>query len=96
MKMKKMIINLINFFIYFIYIMTSGSGSLRTLRISTTGGTRTLGSVVTSSSSAGAGSSRRILSYYKNLYENNLPLFYLNIFGLRYGQFPILALRRTL
>lgn len=64
-----------------------GTGNLRTLRISATGGSRTLPSIVTSSSSAGAGSTRRVLSYYQRLFNNDMNQFYNLVFGLQYGQF---------
>jgi hypothetical protein len=65
----------------------SGTGNLRTLRLSSTGSSRTLGSLLASSSSAGAGSTERIFVYYKKLFNNNTALFYKQIFNLEYGEF---------
>lgn len=67
--------------------MGSDTGNLRTLRISATGGSRTLVSILTSSSSAGAGSTRRLYAYYKRLYNNNISQFYKDIFNLNYGEY---------
>jgi hypothetical protein len=64
------------------------STSLRTLRLSSTGGSRTLASILSSgSSSAGAGSTMRVFNFYKKLYNNNINEFYKNIFNLTYGEY---------
>jgi len=63
-----------------------GTGNLRTLRISATGGTRTLGSLIADGVSAGGGSMRRVYGYYKAKGEP-VNVFYYNVFGIKYGQF---------
>ena len=65
--------------------MGGNTGNLRTLRISATGGTRTLGSLVADGASAGAGSMRRVYAYYTK--NGTVPGFYNGVFGLNYGQF---------
>ncbi len=65
--------------------MGGNTGNLRTLRISATGGTRTLGSLVADGASAGAGSMRRV---YANWMRNGTSTgFYKGVFGIQYGQF---------
>lgn len=65
--------------------MGGNTGNLRTLRISATGGTRTLGSLVADGASAGAGSMRRV--YANWLRSGTVPGFYNGVFGIQYGQF---------
>ena len=65
--------------------MGGNTGNLRTLRISATGGTRTLGSLVADGASAGAGSTRRMYAYYTR--NGTVPGFYNSVFGIQYGQF---------
>ena len=65
--------------------MGGNTGNLRTLRISATGGTRTLGSLVADGASAGAGSMRRVYAYY--LRNGTTNGFYNGVFGINYGQF---------
>ena len=65
--------------------MGGNTGNLRTLRISATGGTRTLGSLVADGASAGAGSARRMYAYYTR--NGTVPGFYNSVFGIQYGQF---------
>ena len=64
--------------------MGGNTGNLRTLRISATGGTRTLGSLVADGASAGAGSMRRVYADY--LRRGTVQGFYSGVFGLKYGQ----------
>ena len=65
--------------------MGGNTGNLRTLRISATGGTRTLGSLVADGASAGAGSMRRVYADY--LRRGTVQGFYNGVFGIKYGQF---------
>ena len=65
--------------------MGGNTGNLRTLRISATGGTRTLGSLVADGASAGAGSMRRV--YADWLRRGTVTGFYKGIFDIQYGQF---------
>ena len=65
--------------------MGGNTGNLRTLRISSTGGTRTLGSLVADGASAGAGSMRRVYAYYTRI--GTVPNFYNGVFGITYGKF---------
>ena len=70
--------------------MGGSTGNLRTLRNqSGTVGSRTLGSILATGSSAGAGSTRRVFAYYRNLNPNYMP--FAEIFGLRRGQFNRIA-----
>jgi hypothetical protein len=67
--------------------MSGGTGNLRTLRNqSGTVGSRTLGSILATGSSAGAGSTRRVFAYYRQLNPNQMP--FTEIFGLKRGQVP--------
>jgi len=65
--------------------MGGNTGNLRTSRISATGGTRTLGSLIADGASAGAGSARRIYGHYAR--TGTVPGFYGSVFGIQYGQF---------
>ena len=65
--------------------MGGNTGNLRTLRISATGGTRTLGSLVADGASAGAGSMRRV--YASWMRRGTVTGFYQGIFDIQYGQF---------
>ena len=65
--------------------MGGNTGNLRTYRISATGGTRTLGSLLADGASAGAGSMRRVYADY--LRRGTVKGFYSGVFGLKYGQF---------
>lgn len=65
--------------------MGGNTGNLRTLRISATGGTRTLGSLVADGASAGAGSMRRVYADY--LRRGTVQGFYVGVFGIKYGQY---------
>jgi len=65
--------------------MGGNTGNLRTSRISATGGTRTLGSLIADGASAGAGSMRRVYAEY--LRRGTVQGFYGGVFGLKYGQF---------
>jgi hypothetical protein len=68
--------------------MGGSTGNIRTLRLSATGGTRTIGSMIANdSASAGAGSVRRILAYYKTRLNKDISQFYFSIYDLRYGKF---------
>jgi hypothetical protein len=66
----------------------STTGGLNTQRISASNGYRTLGSMIANGGSgAGAGSTRRVLSWYA---RNGITVgngFYREIFNLNYGQF---------
>jgi hypothetical protein len=67
--------------------MGGSTGNIRTLRNqSGTNGYRTLGSILSSDSGAGAGSARRIYGWYKKN-DPNLVNFYSNVFGINYGQY---------
>jgi hypothetical protein len=67
--------------------MGGNTGNIRTLRNqSGTVGFRTLGSILASDTSAGAGSVRRIYSYYYNKTGGN-PNPIGTIFSIYYGQF---------
>ena len=61
-------------------------GSLRTLRLSSTGGSRSIGSLVANSSSAGGGSTMRVYKYYLSSGQTTTA-FYNNVLGLQYGAF---------
>jgi hypothetical protein len=65
--------------------MGGNTGNLRTYRLSSSNGNRTLGSLVADGASAGAGSARRIYAYYTR--NGTVPGFYNSVFGLKYGQF---------
>jgi hypothetical protein len=65
--------------------MGGNTGNLRTLRISATGGTRTLGSLLADGASAGAGSMRRVYADY--LRRGTVQGYYSGVFGIKYGQF---------
>lgn len=65
--------------------MGGGTGNIRTYRISATGGSRTLGSLVADGASAGAGSVRRMYAYYTR--NGTQTGFYRGVFGIQYGQF---------
>jgi hypothetical protein len=47
--------------------MGGNTGNLRTMRISATGGTRTLASMIANGATSGAGSYRRLYGYYANI-----------------------------
>jgi hypothetical protein len=61
-------------------------GSLRTLRLSGTSGSRSLYSLVANSSSSGGGSTMRIYKYYMSIGETTTA-FYNNVLGLQFGAF---------
>jgi hypothetical protein len=64
--------------------MGGNTGNLRTQRNqSGTNGSRTLGSILASDSGNGAGSVRRMYTYYKK--NGDLEQFYHSIFNLKYG-----------
>jgi hypothetical protein len=65
--------------------MGGNTGNIRTYRLSSSNGTRTFGSLLSDSSSAGAGSTRRMYAYYTR--NGTVPGFYNNVFGIQYGQF---------
>jgi hypothetical protein len=65
--------------------------ALRTLSISASNGSRTLGSVLTGGNN-GAGSSRRIYNYYKTR-GATVTTFYKDVFDLTYGEYRDLAYR---
>ena len=65
--------------------MGGNTGNLRTYRLSSSNGNRTLGSLVADGASAGAGSARRIYAYYTR--TGTVPGFYGSVFGIQYGQF---------
>jgi hypothetical protein len=62
------------------------TGNLRTLRLSTNGGRTFLSMISSDASSAGAGSTRRILNYYRQ-YNKDISQFYNIVFNLKYGIF---------
>lgn len=66
-----------------------GTGNIRTQRNqSGTNGSRTLGSILSSDSGAGAGSVRRLYGWYKMQNSNgNVNQFYKSVFGINFGQF---------
>jgi len=66
--------------------MGGGTGNLRTMRISATGGSRTLASLIADGVSGGGGSMRRVYGYFKGL-GDPVNVFYYKVFGIRYGQF---------
>lgn len=63
--------------------MGGGTGNIRTQRISASNGYRTLGSILANGgSSSGAGSSRRIYSYYSK--QGYTPTQFFNyLFGMK-------------
>ena len=63
-----------------------GTGNLRTLRLSGSNGSRTLGSLLADGVSAGGGSARRLYAYYAR-HNATVNTFYSDVFGLTYGQF---------
>ena len=65
--------------------MGGNTGNLRTYRLSSSNGNRTLGSLVADGASAGAGSARRMYAYYTR--NGTVPGFYNNVFGIQFGQF---------
>ena len=65
--------------------MGGNTGNLRTYRLSSSNGNRTLGSLVADGASAGAGSVRRMYAYYTR--NGTVPGFYNNVFGIQFGQF---------
>jgi len=65
--------------------MGGNTGNLRTFRLSSSNGSRTLGSLVADGASAGAGSTRRMYAYYTR--NGTVPGFYSKVFALNYGQF---------
>jgi len=66
--------------------MGQGGLAIRTLRVqSGTNGSRTLGSILTGGNSGGAGSSRRMYSWYAK--NNTTDQFYNTAFNLSYGKF---------
>jgi len=64
--------------------MGGNTGNLRTLRISATGGTRTLYSMIADSASAGAGSFQRQYKYVKSKNPYLANIIYLTLNGKRY------------
>ena len=69
--------------------MGGNTGNIRTGRISSSNGYRTLGSIIADGNNgAGAGSTRRIYSYYaQQLNNTDITLFYNNVLGLKRGNF---------
>ena len=66
--------------------MGGGTGNIRTQRVqSGTVGSRTLGSILAGGNGGGAGSTRRMYSWFAN--NNSQSDFYNSVFGIRYGQF---------
>jgi hypothetical protein len=65
--------------------MGGNTGNLRTYRLSSSNGNRTLGSLVADGASAGAGSARRMYAYYTR--NGTVSGFYNSVFGIQYGQF---------
>lgn len=65
--------------------MGGNTGNIRTYRLSSSNGTRTLGSLLSDASSAGAGSVRRMYGYYTR--NGTVPGFYQNVLNLRYGEY---------
>jgi hypothetical protein len=65
--------------------MGGNTGNIRTYRLSSSNGTRTLGSLLSDASSAGAGSTRRMYAYYTR--NGNVTGFYQNVLNLRYGEY---------
>jgi len=66
--------------------MSGGTtGNIRTPRLSATSGIRTFTSILSDGASAGAGSSRRTLAWYRR--RETLPASYKSIFDIQYGQF---------
>ena len=66
--------------------MGGNTGNIRTLRNqSATNGSRTLGSILASDGSNGAGSVRRVYGYYAR--NGDLSGFYQMVFDLKYGKF---------
>ena len=63
-----------------------GTGNLRTMRISATGGTRTIFSLVADGVSGGGGSMRRVYAYYARR-NTTVNTFYSDVFHITYGQF---------
>ena len=61
-------------------------GSLRTLRLSNAGGSRTISSLVANSSSSGGGSTMRVYKYYLSTGQTTTA-FFNNVLGLQYGGF---------
>jgi len=61
------------------------TGNIRTPRLSATSGTRTFTSILSDGASAGAGSSRRTLAWYRR--HETLQASYKSIFDIQYGQF---------
>lgn len=69
--------------------MGGNTGNIRTLRNqSGTVGYRTLGSILSSDSGNGAGSVRRMYSWYVRT-GNNINNFYMNIYGRNNTQFKM-------
>ena len=66
--------------------MAGSAGTLRTLRISGANGSKTLGSLIASGSSPGAGSTMRMYKYYMSTGQTT-QAFYYNVLGLTYGEF---------
>jgi hypothetical protein len=63
------------------------TGGLNTKRLSATGGSRTFLSMIASvDNTAGAGSVKRIASWYRQQ-NSDLSQFYQNILDLQYGQY---------
>jgi hypothetical protein len=59
-----------------------GTGNLRTLRSqSGSNGSRTLGSILSSSVAAGAGSTKRVYTWYVT--NSNVPNFYEQVYGFK-------------
>lgn len=66
--------------------MANTTGGIRGQRNqSSSNGYKTLGSILASNGGNGAGSVRRLYSYYTR--TNTVPDFYQNILNLRYGQY---------
>jgi hypothetical protein len=66
--------------------MGGGTGNIRTRRSqSGTNGSRTLCSILSSDSGAGAGSVRRVYGWYARNGDTNT--FYNSVFDIKYGQY---------
>ena len=64
-----------------------GSTALRTLRLSSTSGSRTLFSMIATVDGANsAGSSKRLYTFYRNQ-NKTIDQFYNEVYGLSYGEY---------
>jgi hypothetical protein len=65
--------------------MGGNTGNIRTSKISSSNGYKTLGSIIADGNNGGAGSTKRVYEYYARIYRNNPTIFYENVLGLTYG-----------